>query len=318
MDRRYHLRNEQNAARGVQRRRHRHHHHHHGAGVPHARRSGLARADVARADLPHLRPELRLHRHLLEQPPLSDSRGDARDAAVLWANLHLLFWLSLTPFVTGWMGHNHLETIPTATYGAVLFMAGTAYWILQQTIIAAAGPDSRVAQSIGGDFKGLLSIAPLRPGDRLCVRQPVGVGRDLRGRRADVVRAGSAIKADLSLSRRGDAAHPDVQLQPDVVVHAEQPEDSRDGDLVFREVELRGRLGRHRVAGESWPPRPMSALPSRRGASCRRSTESSRCRRRAAAPASPSAAAGRTRRADIDSSPACSRGQNRRASVRRS
>jgi uncharacterized membrane protein len=79
-------------------------------------------------------------------------------AAVLWANLHLLFWLSLTPFVTGWMGHNHLATIPTATYGAVLFMAGTAYWILQQTIIAAAGPDSRVAQSIGGDFKGLLSI----------------------------------------------------------------------------------------------------------------------------------------------------------------
>jgi uncharacterized membrane protein len=80
------------------------------------------------------------------------------NGAVLWANLHLLFWLSLTPFVTGWMGHNHLETIPTATYGAVLFMAGVAYWILQQTIIAAAGPDSRVAQSIGGDFKGLISI----------------------------------------------------------------------------------------------------------------------------------------------------------------
>jgi uncharacterized membrane protein len=79
-------------------------------------------------------------------------------AGVLWANLHLLFWLSLTPFVTGWMGHNHLETIPTATYGAVLFMAGTTYWILQQAIIAAAGPDSRVAQSIGGDFKGLISI----------------------------------------------------------------------------------------------------------------------------------------------------------------
>jgi uncharacterized membrane protein len=80
------------------------------------------------------------------------------DAGVLWANLHLLFWLSLIPFVTGWMGHNHLATIPTATYGAVLFMAGFAYWILQQAIIAAAGRDSRVAQSIGGDAKGLISI----------------------------------------------------------------------------------------------------------------------------------------------------------------
>ena len=77
---------------------------------------------------------------------------------VLWANLHLLFWLSLTPFVTGWMGHNHLEAVPTAAYGAVMVLAGAAYWILQQAIIKAAGPDSRVAQSIGGDFKGLLSI----------------------------------------------------------------------------------------------------------------------------------------------------------------
>ena len=78
---------------------------------------------------------------------------------VLWANLHLLFWLSLVPFVTGWMGHNHLEAVPTAAYGAVMFLAGSAYWLLQQTIIAAAGTGSRVAQSIGGDFKGLLSIA---------------------------------------------------------------------------------------------------------------------------------------------------------------
>jgi len=79
-------------------------------------------------------------------------------APVLWANLHLLFWLSLTPFVTGWMGHHHLESVPTAAYGAVMFLSGCAYWILQQTIIAADGPDSRVAQSIGSDFKGLVSI----------------------------------------------------------------------------------------------------------------------------------------------------------------
>ena len=80
-------------------------------------------------------------------------------APVLWANLHLLFWLSLTPFVTGWMGHNHLAAVPTAAYGAVMVLAGCAYWVLQQTIIAAAGPDSRVAQSIGSDFKGLVSVA---------------------------------------------------------------------------------------------------------------------------------------------------------------
>ena len=78
--------------------------------------------------------------------------------AIMWANLHLLFWLSFTPFVTGWMGHNHHEAVPTAAYGAVMVLAGVAYFILQQTIIAAAGPDSRVAQSIGGDAKGLLSI----------------------------------------------------------------------------------------------------------------------------------------------------------------
>jgi uncharacterized membrane protein len=79
-------------------------------------------------------------------------------APVLWANLHLLFWLSLTPFVTGWMGHNHLEAVPTAAYAAVMVLAGFAYWILQQTIIKAAGPESRVAQSIGSDLKGWLSI----------------------------------------------------------------------------------------------------------------------------------------------------------------
>jgi len=79
-------------------------------------------------------------------------------ASVLWANLHLLFWLSLTPFVTGWMGHHHLEAVPTAAYGAVMFLSGCAYWILQHAIIAADGPESRVAQSIGSDFKGLVSI----------------------------------------------------------------------------------------------------------------------------------------------------------------
>jgi uncharacterized membrane protein len=78
--------------------------------------------------------------------------------SILWANLHLLFWLSLTPFVTGWMGHNHDAAVPTAAYGVVMVLAGVAYFILQQTIIAAAGRESRLAQSIGGDAKGLISI----------------------------------------------------------------------------------------------------------------------------------------------------------------
>ena len=78
---------------------------------------------------------------------------------ILWANMHLLFWLSLTPFVTAWMGHHHLEAAPTATYGVVMFMSALAYWILQQTIMATDGPDSRIARSIGSDAKGLISLA---------------------------------------------------------------------------------------------------------------------------------------------------------------
>ena len=76
---------------------------------------------------------------------------------VLWANLHLLFWLSLVPFVTGWMGENHLASIPNAVYGTVLLMCGVAYLILQQTILAAEGPDSRLAAALGSDLKGRMS-----------------------------------------------------------------------------------------------------------------------------------------------------------------
>lgn len=77
---------------------------------------------------------------------------------VLWANLHLLFWLSLLPFVTGWMGENHFSPLPTALYGGVLMMAGIAYWILAHTIIAVDGRDSMLAKAIGGDFKGVVSV----------------------------------------------------------------------------------------------------------------------------------------------------------------
>jgi uncharacterized membrane protein len=77
--------------------------------------------------------------------------------SVLWANLHLLFWLSLFPFATGWMGENHFSTLPTALYGAVLLSAAVAYFILQQTIIASQGQSSQLRLAVGKDWKGKLS-----------------------------------------------------------------------------------------------------------------------------------------------------------------
>ncbi len=76
---------------------------------------------------------------------------------ILWANLHLLFWLSLIPFTTGWMGENHFASVPAAVYGAVLLMAAIAYWLLQQLIIASQGPDSLLKKAVGKDWKGKTS-----------------------------------------------------------------------------------------------------------------------------------------------------------------
>jgi uncharacterized membrane protein len=76
---------------------------------------------------------------------------------ILWANLHLLFWLSLFPFTTGWMGENHLTPVPTAVYGFVLLMAAIAYYILQCAIIASQGRGSLLAAAIGRDWKGKVS-----------------------------------------------------------------------------------------------------------------------------------------------------------------
>jgi uncharacterized membrane protein len=78
---------------------------------------------------------------------------------ILWANLHLLFWLSLVPFVTAWMGENHFAAAPTALYGLVMVLAGIAYLILQRTIIATHGRDSVLAAAVGRDVKGKLSPA---------------------------------------------------------------------------------------------------------------------------------------------------------------
>ena len=76
---------------------------------------------------------------------------------MLWANLHLLFWLSLFPFATGWMGENHFAAVPTALYGLVLLMAAIAYYLLQQTIIRAQGHDSILKKAVGRDWKGKVS-----------------------------------------------------------------------------------------------------------------------------------------------------------------
>jgi uncharacterized membrane protein len=76
---------------------------------------------------------------------------------MLWANLHLLFWLSLIPFTTAWMDENHYAAVPTALYGAVLLMAAIAYWILQHLIILSQGSDSMLKKAVGRDWKGKLS-----------------------------------------------------------------------------------------------------------------------------------------------------------------
>ncbi|MGB8170758.1 MAG: TMEM175 family protein [Chthoniobacteraceae bacterium] len=90
------------------------------------------------------------HHHLFQA-------AERVNGAILWANLHLLFWLSLIPFVTGWMGENHFSALPTALYGVVLLMAAAAYLLLQCTIISEHGRDSRIATALGPDWKGKLS-----------------------------------------------------------------------------------------------------------------------------------------------------------------
>jgi uncharacterized membrane protein len=80
------------------------------------------------------------------------------NGGILWANLHLLFWLSLIPFVTGWMGENHFAATPVGLYGMVLLMAGVAYYILSQALIAFHGQQSPLAKAVGRDRKGIISL----------------------------------------------------------------------------------------------------------------------------------------------------------------
>jgi uncharacterized membrane protein len=90
------------------------------------------------------------HHHMLHM-------ADRINGKILWANLHLLFWLSLVSFATGWMGENHFAPLPTAVYGAVLLCSGIAYLILQNAIIADQGENSRLAAAVGKDVKGPIS-----------------------------------------------------------------------------------------------------------------------------------------------------------------
>ena len=90
------------------------------------------------------------HHHLLQTV-------ERTSGGILWANLHLLFWLSLLPFATGWMGETHFVALPTALYGFVLLMAAIAYYLLERQIISSQGADSKLAQAVGRDLKGRTS-----------------------------------------------------------------------------------------------------------------------------------------------------------------
>lgn len=91
------------------------------------------------------------HHHLLQA-------ADSTNGIILWANLHLLFWLSLIPFTTGWMGENHFASLPTAIYGINLLLAAIAYEILQMQIIKHHGKDHVLAEAVGKDWKGKVSL----------------------------------------------------------------------------------------------------------------------------------------------------------------
>jgi uncharacterized membrane protein len=91
------------------------------------------------------------HHHMLQAVHRVDGR-------ILWANLHLLFWLSLVPFATGWLGETHFARWPVVVYGAVLLLAAIAYFVLARSLVRLHGPDSVIARALGADFKGRISI----------------------------------------------------------------------------------------------------------------------------------------------------------------
>lgn len=105
------------------------------------------------------------HHHMLHVTRQVNGRA-------LWANIHLLFWLSLVPFVTGWMGENNFAKLPVTLYGFVLMMAGVAYYILAHTLAGLHGKDSTLAKALGKDRKGILSVVLYAIGIALCFINP--------------------------------------------------------------------------------------------------------------------------------------------------
>jgi uncharacterized membrane protein len=107
------------------------------------------------------------HHHLLQAVRHVDGR-------VLWANLHLLFWLSLVSFATGWMGENHFATRPVMLYGVILLLSGVAYYVLAQVLVSVNGEDSHLARAIGKDIKGIVSVVLYLIAVVLALWLPVG------------------------------------------------------------------------------------------------------------------------------------------------
>jgi uncharacterized membrane protein len=105
------------------------------------------------------------HHHLLHAVQRVDGR-------VLWANVHLLFWLSLIPFVTAWMGESHAATLPVAAYGVVMLLSAAAYWLLVRALRALHGEGSTLARAIGADWKGKASLAAYAPAIPLAFAEP--------------------------------------------------------------------------------------------------------------------------------------------------
>ena len=105
------------------------------------------------------------HHHLFQAVKQVDGR-------VLWANLHLLFWLSLVPFITGWVAESHLARAPTALYGVVFLLAAVAYTILTRALLALHGQDSALAKALGDDLKGKISLALYAAGILVALVQP--------------------------------------------------------------------------------------------------------------------------------------------------
>ena len=142
------------------------------------------------------------HHHLLP-------RGRCVNGRILWANLHLLFWLSLVPFVTHWMGEPHFAALPVAAYGGVFFLSGVAYLILQRTIISAQGRGSRLRDAVGRDAKGQTLRRHVCPGDHSLVRQYWRRDDDLCPGRAPLAHSRSADReSDWEIETRFNGCSP--------------------------------------------------------------------------------------------------------------